>query len=102
MNITFEETVASISNKIIDDGYYWLATTRDIEILFYLYKNDRGSYDTIIDEMIKSSSRKERERKSLSMIIADNNIHINHHLNAPEFKVYLDEVLNRLGIVGGF
>ena len=94
-NRPFEIIVDSMKDKIVDDGYYWIASTRDIELLFYLYHNNRDKYNVIVKEMLRISSTDKGGRPNLAKLLCDNKVYINEHLESPEYTGYFDEMNKR-------
>ena len=76
------------SAGIINDGYFWLVTIDEMEMLLYQYKNNRTVFDLIVDEKIKRQTEKSDKGNSLEQLFQENGIMENQHLSQEKFKYY--------------
>lgn len=75
-------------NNVIDDGYYWLASIADIEMLLYTYKTNPDLFYKIIEEKVKAETTKSTEGRELARIMNNNNVDTNEHIHSTPYNLY--------------
>ena len=73
---------------IIDDGYYWLATIDEIEVLLYQYKNNLPLFEAVVAEKLKLHSEKSNEGRNLGQLFHAKGMLENQHLMQEKFEYY--------------
>lgn len=73
---------------IIDDGYYWLATIDEIEVLLYQYKNNLPLFEAVVAEKLKLHSEKSNEGRNLEQLFHAKGMLENQHLIQEKFEYY--------------
>jgi len=76
------------TSGVTDDGYYWLVTIDEMEMLLYQYKSNRALFDTIIAEKIKRETENSKVGCSLEQLLGENGIVNNQHLMQDKFQFY--------------
>ena len=75
-------------NTVQDDGYYWLASIADVEMLLHTYNNNPDLFKEIIETKIALETSKSREGRELGQILNRFGVDTNEHIHSPSFSCY--------------
>lgn len=75
-------------NKVEDDGYYWLASIADMEMLLHTYNKNPDLFDKIIVTKVELETNKSGEGRELGQIMHRFGVDINEHIHSPAFSCY--------------
>lgn len=83
-------------NTVEDDGYYWLASIDDIEMLLHTYKNNPEAFYNIIKKKIAVETSKSIEGRELGQIMHENSIDENKHIHSLPYISYKIKLITNL------
>lgn len=76
------------TRKIKDDGFYWLVTINEMEMLLYQYKNAPSLFNSVVFEKMKREVEEAQGARSLKMILSEKGVMENQHLKQEKFLFY--------------
>lgn len=74
--------------SVADDGYYWIATINELEMLFDLYQKDYNLFKDIVRTKLERDHSNSNEGRSLLMIMNERGINTDSYLMRDQFKYY--------------
>lgn len=83
-------------NQIEDDGYYWLASIDDIEMLLHTYKNHPEIFKQIIEDKIEAETSKSMGGRELGQIMQRHDIDTNEHIHSYPYISYKTNLMDSL------
>lgn len=75
-------------NEVEDDGYYWLASIADVEMLLHTHNKNPDLFNKIVETKIALETSKSREGRELGQIMNRFGVNINEHIHLPLFSCY--------------
>ena len=75
-------------NEVEDDGYYWLASIADVEMLLHTHNKKPDLFNKIVETKIALETSKSREGRELGQIMNRFGVNINEHIHLPLFSCY--------------
>lgn len=79
-----------------NDSFYWLATIRELEMLFSLCENQRELFIKVIEEKIEREIGHSKEGKSIEQILGEYGINKNKYVKQEKIQFYTDLAINKL------
>lgn len=83
-------------NTVEDDGYYWLASIDDIEMLLHTYRNNPDAFNSIIQNKIDVETSKSMEGRELGQIMNTYSIDENLHIHSQPYISYKTKLTESL------
>ena len=74
--------------EVQDDGYYWLITIPEMEMLLSFYHSDPHGFYGLIEEKIELETKKSKDGRSIEQLLNSRSILDNTHLEREEFLKY--------------
>ena len=74
--------------SVQDDGYFWLMTIGEVEMLFSLYKNDPVLFKAVIEKKSQLEKSKAKDGRAIEQILRAYGITDNVYLQQEEFSKY--------------
>ena len=89
LNTHILDAVFKESNcNLTDDGYYWVMTIEEAEILFSAYKENHELFQAIVEEKIKRETSKSPEGRSILQLSYNYGIKKNPYVEKESIKKY--------------
>lgn len=77
---------------IEDDGYYWLVSIHELEMLLHTFYNSVDVFNAIIENKTLLETTKSHDGRELIRIMENNGIDQNYHISQDEYSKYLTKI----------
>lgn len=71
-----------------NDGYYWIVTINEMEMLLDLYQKDRRSFKNVVKTKLQRDSENSNLGRDILMILNEQGITVNNYLSLKKFNYY--------------